>query len=79
MVSYAKDDENITDMCKSLATAAKQNVLIPKFVIFSPCEVPAIGESVHATVVSKVNELSRKLDGFMLNSSRFPTSLRDKS
>ncbi|KAK2708130.1 hypothetical protein QYM36_013894 [Artemia franciscana] len=53
-------------------TSAKQNVLIPKFAIFSPCEVPAIGECVHATVVLKVNEFLRKLDGFMLNASRFP-------
>ena len=79
MVSYAKDEDNITDMCKSLVSAAKQNVPIPKFVIFSPCEVPAIGEAVHATVVSKVNELSRKLDGFMLNTSRSTVTLPDKS
>jgi len=35
-LSYAKNDDNITDMCKSLVTAVKQNILILKFVIFSP-------------------------------------------
>ena len=60
MVSYAKDDDNSTDMCKLLVTTAKQNVLILMFVIYSPFEVLAIDESVHATVVSKGNELSRK-------------------
>ena len=74
MVLYAEDEENMIKMCKLLVTAAKQNVLIPKFVIFSPWEVPAISEFVHATLVSKANEFSKKLDGFILNASHFPAA-----
>ena len=47
-------------LCMLLVKEAKKNVLILKFLILSPHEVPAIGECVHIIVVSKLNELSRK-------------------
>ena len=54
VVLYFKDDDNMTDMCKLLVIAAKQNVLILKFVIFIPCEVPTIGIcSCHSSFESK--------------------------
>ena len=63
VVIRAKDEDNILEMSKTLVNAAKQKVNIPKFVIFSPCEVPTIGDAVSATAISKINEMSRKLDG----------------
>ena len=63
VVIRSKDEDNILEMSKTLVNAAKQKVNIPKFVIFSPCEVPAIGDAVSATANSKINEMSRKLNG----------------
>ena len=52
VVIRAKDEDNILEMSKTLVNAAKQKVSTPKFVIFSPCEVPAIGDTVSATVTN---------------------------
>ena len=79
IVTHSKDEDNILNMCKTLVAAAKQNVKIPKFVILIPCEVPTIGEAVNATVVSNVNELSRKLDCVLANMSHPSGSLSDQS
>ena len=79
MVTHSKDEDNIFKICKTLVAAAKQNLKIPKFVILSPCEVPTIGEAVNATVVSKVNELSRKLDSVLADISHPSSSLSDRS
>ena len=70
VVIHTRDEENILDMCKNLVSQAKQNASIPKFVILNPGDVPTVGEAVNSTVVSKVNELSRKLDGFITNVTR---------
>ena len=79
MLTHFKDEDNILIMCKTLVAAAKQNLKIPKFVILSPCEVPTIGEAVNATVVSKINEISRKLDSVLANISHPSSSLSDQS
>ena len=79
MVTHSKDEYNIHNMCKTLVDAAKQNLKIPKFFIHSPCEVPTIGEAVNATVVSMVNDLSRKLDSVLENISHPSSSLSDQS
>ena len=71
MVTHSKDEDNILNMCKTIVAAAKQNLKIPKFVILSPCEVPTIGEAVNAIVVSKIIELSRKLDSVLTNISHY--------
>ena len=68
-VKNAKDEDNVFDICKQLNQAAKDNLPVPTFVIFSPSETPTIGEAVSATLVSKVNELSRKIDGFLENAT----------
>ena len=63
VVIHAEDEDNILEMSKILVNAAKQKVNIPKFVIFSPCEVPAIGDADSTTAISKINKMFRKLEG----------------
>ena len=75
LVTYSKDEDNIIEICKILVSAAKNNVSMPKFVIFNPCSVPVIGDAVNATVTAKVNELSRKLDNFLATQSAPATSI----
>ena len=70
VVIHARDEENILDMCKNLVSQAKQNANVPKFVILNPGDVSTVGEAFNSKVVSKVNELSRKLDGFITNVTR---------
>ena len=79
MVTHSKNEDNILNMCKTLFAAAKQKLKIPKIVILTPCEVQTIGEAVNATVVSKVNRLSRKLDRVLANISHPLSSLSDQS
>ena len=75
MVTHFKDEDNILNMCKIVVAAAMQNLKIQKIFILSPCEVQTIGEAVNATVISKINALSRKLE----NISHPSSSLSDPS
>jgi len=41
---------------------AKEKRVMPIFVIYSPSDIPVIGDAVAASRVSEVNEFNRKLD-----------------
>jgi len=64
IVNNKKSEDTLLDMCKRLSFASKEKRQIPRFLIFSPCEVPTIGNAVVATLTSKVNELARMVDAF---------------
>ena len=65
VISHVKDDKSIIAMVKLLVSAVKEKKNMPRFVIFSICETPVIGDAVSATLASKVNGISRKIDGFI--------------
>ena len=72
LIRCQKDDENVLDICKWLSTASKEKRKIPKFVIYSPCEIPTIGDAIVATLTCRMNELSRKIDSLSeLNKQHF--------
>ena len=58
VISDAKYNKNIVDMCKLLVSAATEKKNIPCFGIFSPCETSVISGTVSATLASKVNKVS---------------------
>ncbi|KAK2710267.1 hypothetical protein QYM36_013794 [Artemia franciscana] len=62
VICHVKDDKSIIAMVKLLVSAVKEKKNMPRFVIFSICETPVIGDAVSATLASEANEISRKID-----------------
>jgi hypothetical protein len=77
MMNHTKKEDNVEDIYKMLVAAAKKAKPIPKFVILSPCQTPAIGDAVFSTLISEVNEMARKVDGLVENMSQSKTTIND--
>ena len=60
LIKCQKDDDNTLNLYQWFATAAKKKQFIPIFVIYSPSEIPVIGDAVAASLVSQVNKINRK-------------------
>jgi hypothetical protein len=60
LIKFQNDDDNVLDLCKWLATAAKDKRVMPIFAIYSSSGIYSssiIGDAVAACVVSQVNRV----------------------
>jgi hypothetical protein len=66
-----KDEDNVKELCRTMVSAVKdQKCKLPKFVIVDPQEVPTTADEISAVVITRVNEMCRKVDGFIESQSQ---------